>query len=248
MHAKKWNLAEWLTLLWVGFVVLLALTGIYPGYEKTWEWSTNNAANIASWVQAIGSIATIWGAFRIANLQFLEARDREAAAASTAAGEKSERERQERRRKFMLLYDRFHSCTTMAEHFSLELLQSKIGIDIAMVALDDLLSLVNKISFDQVPDLELVVDVSNFRIRLEVLKYQLLSCANSIITEIDHKKNCNSAIEAANEVVRWGAHSRKVCEARLVQCSTEKELDELTGHFNRLNNAFSSAADSKSQH
>lgn len=234
MNLQKWRLTDWIILIWCAILATIALLAIYPGLEKTWCWATRNASNIASWVQAIGSIAAIWGAFRIANLQFLDARNREAHATADAAAKIAEGERQEKRRKYMLLYDRFHSCTTMVEAIDKTVFLRKVEIDIAIIAVKDLLAIIESITIEDVPDLELVVDVSHFRIRLQVLKYQLLSCAESIATENNHDKNTKFALDAVAEVVHWGKLSRSVCEERLKRTSNKEELAVALGYFASL--------------
>lgn len=65
----EWKLRDWLALVWVAGLILLAFLAIYPGLAQAWEWAAKNSSNIASWVQAVGSIAAILGAAHIANRQ-----------------------------------------------------------------------------------------------------------------------------------------------------------------------------------
>lgn len=59
-------------------LVAIALAAIGPGLAPTWKWLGENSSNIASWVQAVGSIAAIAAGFAVARFQLAEANRKEA--------------------------------------------------------------------------------------------------------------------------------------------------------------------------
>ncbi|MFN7152859.1 MAG: hypothetical protein ACK4OE_04135 [Acidovorax sp.] len=69
MQIAKWGWRDWAAMVVCGLLVLAALVAIWPGWGKAWPWLGENSSNIASWVQAFGSIAAIAAGFGIANYQ-----------------------------------------------------------------------------------------------------------------------------------------------------------------------------------
>ena len=72
MDVEKWDWKDWRNWVAIATWVLLPLfifIGLVPGWSATWNWLGNNSSNIASWVQAVGSIAAIAAGFLVANLQ-----------------------------------------------------------------------------------------------------------------------------------------------------------------------------------
>lgn len=62
---KDWSWRDWKDSLWAVLfvptviVTPLAFIGMEPGFGPTWKWLGDQSSNIASWVQAVGSIAAI---------------------------------------------------------------------------------------------------------------------------------------------------------------------------------------------
>ena len=75
---RGWRIRDWLAYIWAAFMVVVASISIYPGWETAWNWLGDNSSNIASWVQAFGSIGAIAAGFAVAGYQLVEQR-REAA-------------------------------------------------------------------------------------------------------------------------------------------------------------------------
>lgn len=66
---KNYTWKDWLFFSWVVLLVAFALTTIVFGRDSTWKWLGENSSNIASWVQAIGSIATIYFSLKVSRSQ-----------------------------------------------------------------------------------------------------------------------------------------------------------------------------------
>lgn len=67
---KNFSWKDWLLAIWSLLTVLFAITTIVWGVQKTWQWLGSNSSNIASWVQAFGSVGAILGASYVANRQY----------------------------------------------------------------------------------------------------------------------------------------------------------------------------------
>ena len=70
----KFDAALWFICVLCAVIAASALLMAYPAL---WPWLGSNSSNIASWVQAIGSIAAIFGAFGIAQRQAIQHKEGE---------------------------------------------------------------------------------------------------------------------------------------------------------------------------
>ena len=75
MDLSEWKWRDWAVMSFVGLMVLIALTAIYPGFAAVGRWW--NDLDGPAWVQAIGSVLAIVAAIAIARHQQAVADEKE---------------------------------------------------------------------------------------------------------------------------------------------------------------------------
>lgn len=231
MEFDRWRLRDWVVAVWTVTLICLALLTIYPGISVAWGWAKDNASNIASWVQAIGSILAIWGAFRIASYQVDVQRDRD-----------RESERQSKRRKYMLLYDRFLSCSVLT---TAQLNSISLGMrswKSHLMSTESVLNLLIDLTVEDLPDIELVTDVTNIRIRLESLRYVFSDC---IDRNDEYTTPLNEITKAITDLQVFALASADTCVRRMGDISTIEEQRTVLQHVNDLQRALKAATVSR---
>lgn len=131
----------------------------------------------------------------------------------------------------MFLLDRFNAARVTATVILQSLKKDFGGLKIHLMSTEVTLGIIDRVSIDEIPDIELMADVSNLRIRLETLKYQLVY---GMETDEVTQEFRNDILKAAESVEAWGKRSAATCEGRLEKISTQEELLELRVHFDAL--------------
>lgn len=108
MDFKGWGWRDWLVTAVAVVMGLVALAAIGPGIDKTWMWLGSNSSNIASWVQAVGSIAAIAAGFGVARFQLAEVNRKDAQKAL-------DQDLENRFVSSMMLIDAYENSTVWAE-------------------------------------------------------------------------------------------------------------------------------------
>lgn len=132
---KDWDWTDWRDQLWLAMMVVLVSSiaiALGPGYAATWTWLGNNSSNVASWVQAVGSIAAIAAGFAIARYQL-------ARQAKEAVERELEAQRVLKTKQLFLLRGRFEAISTWAEATEKDVQRDKPNWDSAIAFADELL-------------------------------------------------------------------------------------------------------------
>ena len=108
MQISKWEWRDWVVFVWCVGLGLVALVTLWPGWGKAWPWLADNSGNVATWVQAVGSIAAIVAGFRVAEktlkVQHEQQRVRDA-----------ETKRVTERMQYLVIADRLNATAVWAE-------------------------------------------------------------------------------------------------------------------------------------
>lgn len=216
MQVSKWGWRDWAAMAWCGLLGAAALVAIGPGWGKAWPWLSDNSSNIASWVQAVGSIAAIVAGFRVARFSIEEQHSRQAA-------KEAEAERQRLRKQYILLGDRM----AQAEAWTRSALDSSEHIvslwKVQESGLVGVLRELNSLNADDFPDPLILFGITRLKIDLNQIEFLFrFPSAREAKTRLAF-----DLIEAINNVRAELTYQMRLVRHRLGGVSTEAEMLEI---------------------
>ncbi|MEQ6309894.1 hypothetical protein ABN448_21945 [Delftia acidovorans] len=157
----KFDAALWFVYALSSVIVVGALLLAYP---NLWGWLGENSSNIASWVQAVGAILTIYFGFKVAKFTIEEGERRH---------EKREIEatRQRLRKSSFLMVNIYHQIYLWSDNVYVNLDSSNGNWDFFMMGCTNEISRASTLSTEDFPDAIYIMDLTMLRVRLENLLF-----------------------------------------------------------------------------
>ncbi len=153
----KFDAALWFVCALCAVIATLALLMAYPAI---WPWLGVNSSNIASWVQAIGSILTIYFGFKVAQFTIEEGEKRQ-------ERRDAESVRQKLRKCFFLVADVCFQLNFCVEYIHKNIDSSDVNWDFYVLRIEDVMSRISALTPDNYPEVIYVMEMTSLRVQLE---------------------------------------------------------------------------------
>ncbi|QPR34496.1 hypothetical protein I6G96_26850 [Delftia acidovorans] len=157
----RFDAAVWFISALCAFITSGAVLIAYPALLP---WLAENSSNIASWVQAVGSIVAIIAGFKVARFSIEEQ-------ARKQAHREYELARQRFRKSCFLLFDICSQCTGWAESVIGNIDNSDGNWSIFVAGCGNVISRMNELNPEDYPDSIYIFDVTRLRVHLFNIHY-----------------------------------------------------------------------------
>ncbi|WP_343740477.1 hypothetical protein [Delftia tsuruhatensis] len=157
---------KFVTAMWFvsALCAVIATFALLKAYPALWPWLGSNSSNIASWVQAIGSIVAILAGFRVAKFSVEESDRRQAA-------KEFELYRQKYRKSCWVINDVCSQIWGWADSFYRNIDKTKDNPKFFMMGCDNARNRISSLVPDDYPDPIYVMDLTRLRIQLDNIAY-----------------------------------------------------------------------------